>query len=303
MNNIQRAIIATLSYSHLFEYPLTSTEIHRYLIGITCDLASLRKELTRMNLFSHHGYYTFCDTSRNIRKRIQRERISKAKMYKAKRIAKILSFLPTVQLIGVSGSLSMKNCKKDDDIDLFFITSANSVWLTRFCVSLLLILLGEKRKRLIACAKDKICPNMYLSNDTLTLSKQNLYTAHEVAQLKVLHNKNRTYEQFLYQNNWIHTYLPNITITQTPPQAKKKKWFGGLITVVDTLFFFMQKSYMRKYQTIEKIGQSYALFHPQDKATIGMLHSYETSKRLTFPSTISRSTRLQNRNQKGYFLT
>lgn len=276
MKKIDRAIIQTLSYFQIFEYPLRFSEMYYYLHGVTCTRQEMKKSLSDLReIIQEKGYYTFSDKKDSIRLRIHKEKIAHQKIKKAKYIATILGKIPMIQLIGLSGSLSMKNCRRHDDIDLFFITAPGTLWMTRFCVTVLLFCIGEKRSRTGAFS-DKVCPNMFLAANQLTLLSKNLYTAHEIAQLKVLYNKNNTYSTFLFHNKWLSHFLPHVPIK--PHSQILAKLNTSYFTILDKLFFIVQHAYMKPHMTSERIGKTYALFHPMDKTT-WILKSYDISSK------------------------
>ncbi len=273
------AIISTLVYSDIFNYPLTLKQMHKFLTEKKASLLSLSYNLSSMvekGEISQKGKYYFLNGRGKISKiRIQRELESNKKMIIANKVAKTLSKIPTVRLVGISGSLSMKNCKKEDDIDLLIVTSDKCLWITRFFVNIVLILMKNKRVRLDNFGMNKICPNMFITTSSLKIKTrdQNLFTAHEVVQLKPIVNKNDTYGRFLSENSWVLKYLPNSfsRITEISKPARKEnfvvlhKIYSILLNIIDGLFYSAQYSYMKKRITSEKISQNYALFHPMDK--------------------------------------
>ena len=48
-----------------------------------------------------------------------------------------------------------------------------------------------------------------LDNLAVLEKEQDLYSAHEVAQIKLLWDKDNTYDQFVSQNLWVKKYLAN----------------------------------------------------------------------------------------------
>lgn len=274
-----QAIIKTLCYAEIFSYPLTSSEIWRYVISQKrVSKSEIQKTLLKnKNVFQEtDGYFTMSGRSNLVQVRQARLIESRKKIVKALWISAILMYIPTIKLVGISGSLSMYNANKQDDIDLFFVTQKHTLWISRMCVALLLALLGEKRSRRSNLAVNKICPNMFLSESTLSLSKsnRNIYTAHEVAQLKVLYSRNNMYENFLQENKWALQFLPNAFSVSKKTQHEKKISLSSIfLSPFDYVLFLAQYIYMKKGMKQEKISRNVAMFHPvkKDKAIASLL--------------------------------
>ena len=119
----RQIILATLLYADIFDYPLTLDELWKYQIPYKGKKVSL-EEITD---FAHSSKeVSFFKNLVSLKERqdlfalrYHREKESKQKMIRAEKIIDVLQNIPTVELIGVSGSLAMGNAKKDDDIDLF----------------------------------------------------------------------------------------------------------------------------------------------------------------------------------------
>lgn len=277
---MDECILKTLSYFDIFDYPLTFSEIKK---NLCCELRvndeDLRDIIQNISVIQEgEGYYYFLGRHEILEKRIERGRASVQKFIKARVIAKILSFIPTIEYIGVSGSLSMSNALLSDDIDLFFITKKNTVWITRLFVNTVLFVLRQRRDRLKKNVRDKICPNMFVSADKLSFSnnRKTLYTAHELMQLKVLFDRNHFRNRLLMKNKWVKEFFPNAVI---PFEKRMKKSimynvFQKLLLPIEKLLFILQKIYMRNHRTIEVITRGRAFFHPVDRQKI-ILEMYE----------------------------
>lgn len=289
------AIIKTLCYSEVFSYPLTFSELSKYLISR--EKISDREILFTLSKYrdlfeEERGFIVLKNSRRCIKERIQHMVESRKKLAKALWIAGILAYIPTIKLIGISGSLSMYNAKKEDDIDLFFITSKDTLWISRFFVLFALFILGQKRAVSSKFVKDKICPNMFIAEDALSIEKKrrNLYTAHEIIQLKVLHSKDYMKERFLHKNKWVLRYMPNAFKPSKSTHIVKRG--SKILNYIDSLLFVAQKLYMRKRVTNETVEKKRAFFHPTkiDKTIerIYELKVYHRSKQLvrvsSFPS-------------------
>lgn len=278
LSQTQKAIVRTLLYSDIFDYPLTKDEIWKFLIsGKRISKKSFDKIMRKHPSFSFKkGFYYIPGREKIISKRTQRREESKRKLHLAHTIVSYLSFIPTILFIGISGALALENAKKDDDIDLFIITQKNSLWITRFLVLALLQFLGKRRKRGEVDTADKVCCNMFINEENLMFPKdrRDVFTAHEIVQLKPLFDKGNTYIRFMKENKWVEKYMPNaIEIKKL-----KNKSPNYVITQLLHLFEFFAKRfqlwYMKNHRTKETILDTFLAFHPYDYRSV-ILNAYK----------------------------
>jgi len=207
----EKAILRTLAYADIFDYPLTTREIHRFLIANSdTSYSSLEMDLKKLPQVSQkQGFYLLKGREKTVPLRKNRERWSKKKLKIAKRVASWLKLIPTIKMVAVTGALAMNNSEKEDDIDLLIVTSSNRLWLSRGLIVTILRLSGNYRRP--GKIKDMICPNMLLDKEHLAVPKkeQDLFSAHEVCQLKLLWDRNETYQKFVKENQWVRRFLPN----------------------------------------------------------------------------------------------
>ena len=144
---------------------------------------------------------------------IRKSRETKRKLEKAKLFIWLFAWVPWVRLIGISGSVAMRNAEAGDDIDIFTICAENRMFLVRIIGLLILTIIGLRRKREVLHAPDKVCLNLFFSESDLGISpeKQSEYTAHEVLQMKPVVAKRGSYRHFLHANGWVLHYFPNAT--------------------------------------------------------------------------------------------
>lgn len=272
-------IIKTLSYFDVFDYPLTFEEIKKYFCcSIDCSDDELYEVINAISSIQETGgYYYLLGRQDIVGKRSERADASFRKYTKAKVIAKLLSVIPTIEYIGISGSLAMNNATISDDIDLFFIAKKNTLWITRLAVNGILFSINQKRKKSGGVVKDKICPNMLMVEGKLAFSgkRKNLYTAHEIAQLKTIFDRNNSHARFLTANKWIKEYLPNIPF---PKKEYKKNTFADLalklLIPVERIVYIFQLLYMRKERSNEMVSAKQAFFHPVNRQKL-ILDMYE----------------------------
>lgn len=276
MGSSKESILKTLLYSDIFDYPLSKEEIWKFLISKNKeDKQSFLKYLNLKNdIFEYrNNFYFIKGRIEIIKKRQEKEKYSLEKIKFAKKIIQKISLIPTIYFIGISGALAMKNSDKDDDIDLFVVTARNSVWTTRLMIVIVLIFLRVYRKRNGENVSNKICLNMLVDDSTLALSKDrnDLYTAHEIAQILPIFNKNKTYEKLINSNIWIKDFLPN-AFSQKPtiPFMSKISFINKVINcllripVIEFLTRSIQFRYMKKHITKETISNNFLAFHPFD---------------------------------------
>lgn len=212
-NPIEKSILKTVCYSDIFDFPLKKEEIYRFLIEKKVKKKDLSKALINLKkqVEEKDGYYFLPGRKDIVNLRKSREKNAEEKIQLAKKTTDILKKIPFIEMVGITGSLSMKNTPKDDDIDLFIVTKNNMLWTTRFLSTVLIEILGIRRRPNQKNVKDKICLNMFLDGSTLQVDKkdQNIYTAHEVCQLIPIFDRNGTYKKFIKKNKWIKSFLPN----------------------------------------------------------------------------------------------
>jgi hypothetical protein len=294
-NKIITSIIKTLVYADIFDFPMKKSEVWRYLIGPNRIAKSkLYKHIDRAineGLIGVRNSYLFLrGRNKLVDIRKEREKESLIKNEIAIKAIRILKLIPTVNLIGISGSLSMQNSKIMDDIDLFIISKANTLWFTRFLVNLLLIVAGFKRGRNDSFGVNLICPNMFMSENRLLIpkAKQSIFSAHEVVQMKVVFDREDTHDHFLHSNSWVLDFLPNSV--KVFYKNKESKNSNPILSLLNYVFFTGQFLYMQKRITNEEIRIDVARFHPKDRTDY-----VETLFRLRFEKYISLTNyRLKN---------
>lgn len=271
--SLDKKFVNSIYYHAIFSYPLRVEELLRWSGG---EKLGLGKENPSVNY--NRGYYFTNGQENSIFLKILRKRVSKRKLEIAKKGIKLISWLPTIRMIAVTGSLAMENAAEDSDIDLMVVTAKGSLWTSRLLVYLLLKIFAvdvrqADKKTLKSNQKDKFCLNMWLDESDLKFSgkKRNAYTAHEIAAVKPLINKEHCYQKFILENKWIKDYWPNSVRIQDSRSKNKdknkihKSYISNLVSwFIEPLAFWLQYWYMRKKITREKVTRTQALFHPID---------------------------------------
>ena len=225
----------TIAYFDMFDYPLTGFEIWQNL-EIKCELVEVMEALeTAGKTESKNGFYFLAGRGAIVETRLARYNATDRKFKRALALMKIYKFIPWLKMAAIGNLMGAHNLKEASDIDLFIITEAKRIWLTRFfCVFLAKILHlrpkpGEN--------KDKICLSFFVSEEALDLrplmlnppsppligekinppyppllkgaDNDDIYFIHWLAGLTPIHEKEGTYEKFIQSNTWLKNCLPN----------------------------------------------------------------------------------------------
>jgi hypothetical protein len=203
---LERAVLHTVAYADVFDYPLTADEIHRYMIGVSAGRGTVRsllqgqspRELRRVG-----RYFTLAGREALVETRKARAARATEFWQRGVHYGRRMSNLPFVRMVAVTGALAMDNVA-DGDIDYLVITEPGRLWLCRALIVGLV--------RMAALRGTELCPNYFLSERALELTERNLFTAHEVTQMVPLAGL-ATYQQLRDLNRWTHAYLPNASGT------------------------------------------------------------------------------------------
>ena len=260
----------SVKYHDIFDYPMTLGELVRWKAGsmIVIDDADA------IEVNNQNGLHFLKGRSGLLLKKSVRERASIKKMKIAKKAAGLLSRIPTVKMVGVSGALAMRNAADESDIDLLIICAKGSLWTTRAISWLVLKLFGQKiRKPKESDEKDKLCLNMWLDESDLVWRKRNIFTAHEIAQVIPIIDKGGYYQAFISKNKWAKDYWPNAAkysnkTVYTDYYGVTAQLIYSFIKLVEPISFYLQRRYMREKVTKEVIKKNRAVFHPNDLSVI-----------------------------------
>lgn len=296
---LQKAILKTLTYRDIFDYPMTAEEVWQFLVESKASKAAVEKALAKMTakktVEKKDDFYFLSGREATVALRRRREKLSEEKLEKLARAARFLRLVPWAKAVFATGAVAVGNADEKADLDILVIAAPGRVWLTRLFSFFALITLGVKRKAGSKTGRDKICPNMFFAADHLALppDERNLYTAHEVVQAKLIWERGPIHQQFLAENSWIKNFLPNAKAGEDTgyfrfaagkkekkvlePTAKgsykdtrareKKNLFVSLFDFIEQLAYNLQLRYMASKRTIEVVTPHRILFHSIDLPT------------------------------------
>jgi len=304
--NINKEILKTVKYFSFFAYQPTLKEIHTFLQA-KISKNELKMELGHMvkrriiakykMMDENYEKYTPLEygisttvipkneATSNLSKRKQ---ISKRKLqnWRYRIYIKLLSIFPQIKLVGLSGSIAMKNADLDDDIDLFIITQKERLFTGRFLATIFAYIMGLKRGLKQHKAPNKVCLNLFFDENNLKVFKfkQTEFVGHEVLQMKPIIVKDNIYKRFLEANRWVQDIFPNsswimskVKNQKSKIQVKSQNYFKNfkLLTLtsnfslltfnfIESILKNLQLTLINHHRTTELISNTQLWFHPDD---------------------------------------
>ncbi len=249
---MESAILRTVLYADIFDFPLTVDEIYLYLIGreaesvreVECLLASSAR--LQALLCQQQGYVVLRSRPELIARRLERQAYAAPLLQMAQHYGHWLAQIPFVRMVAITGAVAMNNPSHPaDDIDYMLIVQPGRVWLTR---ALAIALVRLARLRGV-----ELCPNYVLAADKLPQTRTDLYVAHELAQMRPVFGYTH-YRNLLEANDWAWALLPNSSAhppltSEAQFQIKRALEYllrGRLGSLLDTLEYRRRASHFKK---------------------------------------------------------
>jgi hypothetical protein len=224
MDSLEAAILRTVLYADVFDFPMTPEEIHHFLIADRrISLEEVQHALGTSRWLSEmveqiDRYLVYIGRAELIPVRLARERASQKLWPVAVRYGNWLARLPFVRMVALTGALAMRNvADDDDDLDYIVVTTPGRVWIAR---AFAIVLVRLARLRGV-----EICPNYVLAETALQQERQNIFLAHEVVQMVPLYGY-ELYRRFRAANVWVDRSLPNArdTFYSEPERPASRLW-------------------------------------------------------------------------------
>ncbi len=266
---MRREIEYVRSYFSQFRYEPELEEIYAFF----------PKKVARKSIATYLSRHTkntplgYTQTARQKRKRVER---SMQKLQRLRRYFEGLSRLRCIRYVGLSGSTALLHASEADDVDLFIIAAKNRIWTARAVANLLALCFGIKRGRNALKANDRVCLNLFFSENGLTIpmERRTEYMGHEVLQTVPIIDVNHTYRRFLKSNRWVTGFFPNVRVdsyipykTQTVPDRwtmERSNTSFILDRLIEGMWKKLQLMYMKTPVGDERIEQHQLWFHPRD---------------------------------------
>ena len=216
------AVLRTVVYAGLFEFPLTLAELHRRLMDVPLEHGTLRARLAapflRERLVLSDGLVVPRGRESWLALRQRRAEHSRELVARHRPFLELLCRFPFVRLVALSGACAHENAS-DDDVDIFLIVKRERAW----AVTLALMLLSRG-----AGVRRTLCLNYVLDEAAAALPEAELFTAAEIVGMRPLAGR-RAYRSFVNANGWVARFFPNfyrahIEESELLPEAGAPAW-------------------------------------------------------------------------------
>jgi Zn-finger nucleic acid-binding protein len=226
VSTIKDDILKTILYYNIFKHPLTLEEIFAFCASPSDNRENIKRELdTLVNgddklLGTLNGYYFVVPNNQYVEERLRKEDFSRKQWKTAKIMTMIIKVFPFVRGVFVTGTLSKNSSDENSDIDFLIICKDNRLWISRTLLRLFIKLFRLQRN-------NYLCANYFLSESNLSINDRNVFTATELAHIKVMYNT-ALLDKLIQQNTWIEDFFPNYANSErdwhhTPFMTRDKK--------------------------------------------------------------------------------
>jgi hypothetical protein len=198
---LERAVIESVAYSDVFDYPLTLEEIRRSLpvVASTVEVAAAL-EVACDFVIGVAPFHVLTGREALVETRTRRAEASRRLMRRGFFYGRLIARLPFVRMVAVTGSLAVDNAEDGDDVDYLVVTAPGRVWLAR-ALTIAVVRLASLRGL-------TLCPNYLLSETALALPERDVYTARELLQMRPVAG-HAVYSRMLAANAWCADLLPS----------------------------------------------------------------------------------------------
>ena len=220
------AVLRSVIYASLFDYPLTLAQLESSLIGVRADAAAIESwcresDLLQAAIEQRDGLYFPAGRSDLLRTRARREALSRQLLDRDRRILSLVAGMPFVRMVALSGSLAHLNAEGSADLDLFVITAPHRVWSVTVATLVLSKMLGWRKH---------VCMNYVVSESAMGIAPADLFSANQIIHLRPIVGHD-VFDRFVKSNPFVRDFYPNFE----PPAARPKTRDPGPRTLIEAL--------------------------------------------------------------------
>jgi len=213
------AVLRSVVYASLFDYPLTLEQLEASLVGVRAGAQTIASwwrasDLLQSAIECRDGWYFLAGRSDLIATRSRREALSRDLLERDRQIVSLVSKMPFVRMVALSGSLAHLNAEGSADLDLFVITAPHRVWSVTVATLVIARLLGWRKR---------MCLNYVVSERAMRVEPEDLFSANQIIHLKPVFGE-QVFARFVTANRFVGDFYPNFELAdskRTPPVASR----------------------------------------------------------------------------------
>lgn len=223
---LKKTILRTLVYFDIFSLPLKGEELFNFLwrppaLNKNEFFSGLEILVGQGKVGRQDGYYFLPNKESIVSDHLIKKEICAKKMKRAKRAARLLSFVPFLNAIFLCNSVAAGTATEKSDIDFLIVVTPGRLWLVRAIVNFLLRLTGKRTygKKLA----NRICLSFFVDEKSLDFSnlrstEEDIHFAYWTHQTVPLFDPYYLWREFIKANQWTVRYLPHVRDNKwTPP--------------------------------------------------------------------------------------
>lgn len=288
---LEQAIARTLCWFSIFEYPLTSFEIRKWMLQpersySLFEIQSVLEKSVWMkkHMWIHQGFFGLkqvdgkeVDPTQWVQKRTVGYVDTQKKMRLLKRVAAYFRLFSSVKFVAAVNSLAWAQTNERSDIDLFVVTKPHQLWFTRFWLVLPFVLF--KARPNIRSSMPAFCFSYFVTEDALSFESSRLhendyYFAYWFASMVPLFDRQHIGERMEKANIWVHRLLPQTMLRKAHKQHKPLKLAPIFFSVpmLEPLYRWLQEKrfpvsirLLANKDTRVIVSDTVLKFHDQDR--------------------------------------
>ena len=232
-SEIENAVVRTMSYFDIFNYPLKVSEVLNFL-SIRSSSPEVEQTLNKLagdkQIFKLGDFYSLQFDEAVFDRRKKGNALADALLPEIVATANFIFRFPFVRSVMASGSFSKNFMDEKSDFDFFIVCAPQRLWISR----MLLVLY----KRLFLKSSHKyFCVNYFIDEANLTIDEKNIFTATELATVFPLTGQDHYQKLIAMNQTWLSGFFPNFQKRESKMPQPKNNALKNLIEKLVNLFF------------------------------------------------------------------
>lgn len=239
--SIKELIVVHVCYRDIFNAPV-SIDALKIWMGIRNDnlpiFDTALEELKSEGLIIESmGYVAYITKEEIIQDQWKKNELTKQIIAKGQRGLTILSKIPFIKFVGISGSVAAKNPTNNSienhvDLDLYIVTAKNTVWCFLLLERIFAFLVKVFRSNHFYCC------NYVTDESFLEIYNKNFYTATELVNMKPIINKG-VFSKLIAINRWIEKYYDMECIKGVHTEIPRTSFNSRILVFVNYVCFML----------------------------------------------------------------